>query len=467
MKQMSVKKRITLWYTAFITGFVLVSLFLVFLLANGRILSGAKTHLKDTVLSSFPEIEYEQGVLEFDDDINYLGEGVYLSVYNSEGALIYGRIPSAFDGAPVLVMDQLRQIRSGGQQWYVYDSCQTIAGYGTVWVRGILSPSAADSSLRTIVLCSLILFPFFILLTAAGGYSIIRRALLPLEKMTETAEQISTGEDLSRRLNIPPGTDEVHRLANTFDGMMNRLQTSFESEKQFNSDVSHELRTPLSVILSQSEYALCAEASPEDRAQALAVIQTQAKQMSALISQLLTLARAESSRLALHPETVDLAVLAELVCEGHADAAQRRRIAIHTDLPEGLFLTADETMMIRFFDNLIANAVAYGKEGGNISVFLADDKDFVSGFVRDDGIGIPAESLDKIWNRFYQGNPSRSDSARSASDRTQGSGCGLGLSMVRWIVKAHGGQIHVSSTVGTGTEFSFSFPKNFFKNETF
>lgn len=462
MKQMSVKKRITLWYTAFITGFVLVSLFLVLFLANGRMLSNAKTHLKDTVLNSFLEIEYEQGVLEFDDDINYLGEGVYLSVYNSDGALIYGRIPSSFDGAPVLIMDQLQQIHSSGQQWYVYDSCQTVSGYGTVWVRGILSHAAADSSLRSIVLCALILSPFFILLTAAGGYSIIRRALLPLEKMTHTAEQISTGEDLSRRLNIPPGTDEVHRLAHTFDGMMDRLQTSFESEKQFNSDVSHELRTPLSVILSQSEYALLPEAMPEERTQALTVIRAQAKQMSALISQLLTLARAESSRLALHPETVDLSTLAELVCEGHTDDAQKRSIAIHTNLPQNTLLTADETMMIRFFDNLLANAVTYGKENGNIYVSLSDSSDFVSGSVRDDGIGIPAESLDKIWNRFYQADPSR-----TPSSVPEKSGCGLGLSMVRWIVKAHGGQIHVSSAVGKGTEFSFSFPKHFLKNETF
>lgn len=184
--------------------------------------------------------------------------------------------------------------------------------------------------------------------------------------------------------------------------------------------------------------------------------------MSALISQLLMLARAESSRLALHPETVDLSMLAELVCEGHADAAKKRRILIHTDLPDGLFLTADETMMIRFFDNLIANAVTYGKEGGNIYVSLSDGADLISGSVRDDGIGIPPESLDKIWNRFYQADPSRSS---SDSDRAPKSGCGLGLSMVRWIVKAHGGQIHVSSAVGRGTEFSFSFPKHFLKNE--
>lgn len=460
MKQMSVKKKVTLWYTVFMTGFVLASLFLVLFLANGRMLSDAKTHLKDTVLSSFLEIDYEEGALEFDDDINYLGEGVYLSVYNSDGALIYGRIPSSFDGASVLIKDTLQQVYSGGQQWFLYDSCQDIAGYGTVWVRGILSPSFSDSSLRTVVLCALILFPFFIILTAAGGYSIIRRALMPLRKMTETAEQISTGEDLSRRLDIPPGSDEVHRLAHTFDGMMDRLQASFESEKQFNSDVSHELRTPLSVILSQSEYALEETSSNAERTQALSVIRSQAKRMSALISQLLTLARAESSRLALHPEPLDLSMLAELVCEGHTEAAQKRGITIFTDLPEGLIITADETMMIRFFDNLVANAVAYGKEGGSICVSLSDGKTFLSGSVRDDGIGIPAESIDKIWNRFYQVEPSRTESARA-----EGSGCGLGLSMVRWIVKAHGGQIQVSSAVGKGTEFSFSFPKNFFKNE--
>ena len=113
MKQMSVKKKITLWYTVFMTGFVLASLFLVLFLANGRMLSDAKTHLKDTVLRSFLEIDYEEGALEFDDDINYLGEGIYLSVYNSEGALIYGRIPASFDGAFVLYQ---RYAPTGAQQ---------------------------------------------------------------------------------------------------------------------------------------------------------------------------------------------------------------------------------------------------------------------------------------------------------------------------------------------------------------
>ncbi|MDO4293570.1 MAG: ATP-binding protein [Eubacteriales bacterium] len=485
MKKMSVKQKITLWYTAFMAAFAVLSLLILLFFANSQALSGTQLRLKDAVEKSFQEIEYDDGVLLFDDDINFLGDGIYLSVYNREGALIYGRIPSDFYGASTLIMGQLQQVKSDGHRWYVYDSLQEIEGYGSLWVRGVISQSPADSSLRAVSLCALILFPFFVLFTALGGYSIIRRALLPLETMTETAERIGSADDLSLRLNLESGADEVYRLAHTFDGMMERLQTSFEREKQFSSDVSHELRTPLSVILSQSEYALSPECDCEDRTAALQSIRRQGLKMSALIAQLLTLARAESGRLALQPELIDVSELASMVCEEQQETAASKKISIHTSIAPGLCAEADETMLIRFFINLISNAIAYGKEGGSIRVSLkasqpSDTSDAsaspgtsgasnvsgppagrragICGSVRDDGIGISAEHLDKIWNRFYQVDPARSSGSAEGSS-------GLGLSMVRWIVQAHGGSIRVSSTPGEGTEFTFFFP--FSKNEDF
>ena len=166
---MTIRKKITLWYTAFMALFVVLALCLLFVIASGRILSDTRTRLKDTVLKSFAEIEYDDGVLTFDDDINYLGAGIYLSVYNADGALIYGRIPSSFSGASVLTMDRIQQVPFSGGVWYVYDFCQDIPGYGNLWVRGILSWSGMDDSLRTLLLFSLVLFPFFVLCTALGG----------------------------------------------------------------------------------------------------------------------------------------------------------------------------------------------------------------------------------------------------------------------------------------------------------
>ena len=459
---MTIRKKITLWYTAFMALFVVLALCLLFVIASGRILSDTRTRLKDTVLKSFAEIEYDDGVLTFDDDINYLGAGIYLSVYNADGALIYGRIPSSFSGASVLTMDRIQQVPFSGGVWYVYDFCQDIPGYGNLWVRGILSWSGMDDSLRTLLLFSLVLFPFFVLCTALGGYSIIRRALRPLSSMSETARQISGGNDLTRRIQLPPGADEVHSLARTFDQMMDRLQASFDQEKQFTSDVSHELRTPVAVILSQCEYASQNDVSEAERMEALSSIRSQAQRMSGLLSGLLTLARADQKRLPLHPERILLNDLAAIVCEEQQEFADAKKIRLHLQADSDLWMEADESMMIRLLINLISNSIRYGKEGGNVWIRLRLEENSILGSVEDDGIGIPEDQLDLIWNRFYQVDPSRSakaDASGSSAGPAGEGGYGLGLSMVRWIVDAHGGTISVASRPGEGTEFSFRFPR--------
>ena len=459
---MTIRKKITLWYTAFMALFVVLALCLLFVIASGRILSDTRTRLKDTVLKSFAEIEYDDGVLTFDDDINYLGAGIYLSVYNADGALIYGRIPSSFSGASVLTMDRIQQVPFSGGVWYVYDFCQDIPGYGNLWVRGILSWSGMDDSLRTLLLFSLVLFPFFVLCTALGGYSIIRRALRPLSSMSETARQISGGNDLTRRIQLPPGADEVHSLARTFDQMMDRLQASFEQEKQFTSDVSHELRTPVAVILSQCEYASQNDVSEAERMEALSSIRSQAQRMSGLLSGLLTLARADQKRLPLHPERILLNDLAAIVCEEQQEFADAKKIRLHLQADSDLWMDADESMMIRLLINLISNSIRYGKEGGNVWIRLRLEENSILGSVEDDGIGIPEDELDLIWNRFYQVDPYRSakaDASGSSAGPAGEGGYGLGLSMVRWIVDAHGGTISVASRPGEGTEFSFRFPR--------
>ena len=459
---MTIRKKITLWYTAFMALFVVLALCLLFVIASGRILSDTRTRLKDTVLKSFAEIEYDDGVLTFDDDINYLGAGIYLSVYNADGALIYGRIPSSFSGASVLTMDRIQQVPFSGGVWYVYDFCQDIPGYGNLWVRGILSWSGMDDSLRTLLLFSLVLFPFFVLCTALGGYSIIRRALRPLSSMSETARQISGGNDLTRRIQLPPGADEVHSLARTFDQMMDRLQASFEQEKQFTSDVSHELRTPVAVILSQCEYASQNDVSEAERMEALSSIRSQAQRMSGLLSGLLTLARADQKRLPLHPERILLNDLAAIVCEEQQEFADAKKIRLHLQADSDLWMDADESMMIRLLINLISNSIRYGKEGGNVWIRLRLEENSILGSVEDDGIGIPEDQLDLIWNRFYQEDRSRSakaDASGSSAGPAGEGGYGLGLSMVRWIVDAHGGTISVASRPGEGTEFSFRFPR--------
>ena len=449
MRNLSIKLKITLWYTAFMALLIILTLIVLFSISSVQVLSDARARLRNTVLQAFSEIDYEDGLLTFDDDINYLEEGVYISVYDAQGYLLYGRTPTGFSGASTLIMDQMQQFGSGQDFWYVYDYCQSVDGYGNLWIRGVASHSRSDSILRIITNAALILLPFFVALIALGGYLITAKALRPLSAMTETARAISEGNDLTRRIRLGSGRDEVHVLAHTFDQMMERLQSSFETEKQFTSDVSHELRTPVAVILSQCEYASQEGTPPEELRGSIGVIGAQARKMSALISQLLTLARADSGKQKLQYELVNLSELAEIIVEEQSIAAEEKGITLLTDIQPEILLRADETMMMRLFINLISNSITYGKPDGHTLVTLSANEAEITGSVQDDGIGIPADKLDKIWQRFYQVDPARTSGSSSGS--------GLGLSMVKWIVQAHGGRIEVSSRLGEGSCFTFHF----------
>lgn len=453
MKNLSVKFKITLWYTVFMTLLITAVIWLLFSIGSSRVLSDVKFRLQNTVLESYSEIEYEDGILDIGDDFNSLSEGIYLSAYDENGNLIYGNIPLSYEDSSLLVMDEIQQLKSdsSGNSWYIYDYCRYIEGYGNLWVRGVVSQTQTDAALRTLIQLSLIILPFFVLLIAGGGYYITRRTLAPLAGMTETAHHISEGTNLSERIRLGPGEDEIHRLAHTFDRMMDKLQASFENEKQFTSDVSHELRTPITVILSECEYADRADLSLEEARSCLGVVQIQARKMSNLIAQLLTLARADSGRQKLHLELLNFSELAEIIAEEQKSLAAAEGITLETHIQPDIYVRADETMMMRLLINLISNSITYGRKDGHTMLTLSSDDTAITVSVSDDGIGILPDQLDKIWKRFYQADPARSSSKN---------GAGLGLPMVKWIAEAHGGTITVTSTPGEGSCFTIFFPIN-------
>lgn len=447
MKNWSIKFKITLWYTVFMTLLILIVLWLLFSVGSSRLLLDARQRLQTAVLKVYEEVEYENGYLEFDDDIRDLGKGIYLSVYSAEGSFLYGKLPAFFDASSPLVMDQIRETGEGSYIWHVYDYCQYVEGYGNLWVRGVTSRSSMDIALRIILRLALIFLPFFVLCIAFGGYSIIRKALLPLTLMTATASKISGGNNLTERIRLDKGNDEVHKLGHTFNHMMDRLQTSFENEKQFTSDVSHELRTPISVILSQCEYAAAEDTTSEEKEKCIHVITGQAKKMSHLISQLLTLARADSGRQKLDFEVLNLSELTEIITEEQQTIASKKGITLDAEIQPDILMRGDETMMMRLLINLISNSITYGKENGKTQITLSADADYIICRITDNGIGIPEDKLDKIWQRFYQVDASRSSE--------HGTGAGLGLSMAQWIARAHGGTLTAKSRLGEGSEFTF------------
>ena len=265
----------------------------------------------------------------------------------------------------------------------------------------------------------------------------------PIERVARVSDEISEGKDLSRRLNMKNESKEAYMLAQSYDKMLERLERSFDMEKQFTSNASHELRTPTAVIISQCEYALEHDKTPEDYQETIGIIKRQARRMNAVVSQLLNFARMEQGTQKVHMEHANLSDIAEAVCEEHEELNEG--ITFEKDIEPDITATVDVTMITRMLENLITNACKFG--GKHIKVGLYREDGDVCLFVRDDGMGIAKENQPKIWERFWQGDPSRTENKAGSN--------GLGLAMVKQIAELHGGEMSVESALRQGSTFAF------------
>ena len=448
MKRWSIKLKLTCLYGGFMILLIVAALAILFSLSNQEVLSSVQSDLREQVQGSVEELEAEGGYLEVDSDFYNMENGVYLSVYSEDGTFLYGRIPTGFGGQPDFENDSLRTVREGQETFYVFDMEHRIRGYGSVYIRGITSVTRAENSFTVTLRFALILLPALAVVMILLSYQFVRRALLPVRRITDTVKEIREEADLSRRVDLPDGRDEIYHLADTFDQLLSELQEAFARERQFTSDVSHELRTPAAVILLQSEELLSDPSLSEPQREQLEAIRKKAGDMSAMISQLLLLSRADQGRQVLQKEPLDISELTMMTAEEQQLLADEKHISIVTDIEPGIVLPADESFFIRLLVNLISNSIAYGREGGTTKVSLHREEQEAVLAVTDDGVGIDGKDLPRIWDRFYRADASRGDSSHS----------GLGLSIVKWIAKEHGGEVAVESEKGRGSTFTCRFP---------
>lgn len=449
MKNLSLKQKLTILYTILMTINICAVLAVLFSLSNREILGTVQNRLRESVAGAFDDIGWEDGRLDFDSDILELENGVYLSVYDEEGMLLYGKIPYGFDQSMAFLDGLVRRQKAERVEYYVLDMSYAPKDNMNLMVRGIISITDAEESFRITLRLALVFLPLLVVLTAVLGYFMTRRTLRPVAHITETVRTIREEQDLSRRIDLGNGKDEIYRLSATFDSMLEQIEESMKREKQFTSDVSHELRTPLAVILMQCDALLSHDGLTDEVREEITVIRKKAGGLSGMISQLLLLSRADQGRECVTKETLDLSELSEMAAAEMAPLAGEKEIRLETEISPHIMVCGDETLLIRLWLNLLQNAVTYGKKGGRIRMSLQEDEDMVMGCVEDDGIGISAEDLPHIWERFYRADSARSDSGSS----------GLGLSMVQWIVRVHNGGIQAESEPGRGSRFTFRIPK--------
>jgi heavy metal sensor kinase len=299
----------------------------------------------------------------------------------------------------------------------------------------------------------LMLLPLMIVSGSVLGWFMAGRALIPVNNLARTAQRI-TGSNLTVQIPSRGTDDELDRLIEAFNRMIERLDASLRQARAFSTDVSHELRTPLTAIRGQLEVALLAAKTPEQYQEAILNALEDVERLSQTIRALLLLSHAESGQLVLQKQTVDLCAVTRDIVDQFQIPAESANLALSANLPAQSLIEADQVQIERLLSNLLSNAVKYTPEGGAITVTVEEYPGDVVLRVADTGIGIAPDHLPHIFDRFY-----RVPNVDRPGTGTRELGLGLGLSFVAWIVKAHRGNIDVQSKPGKGTTFEIRLPR--------
>jgi two-component system, OmpR family, sensor kinase len=314
-------------------------------------------------------------------------------------------------------------------------------------LQAAASLDVVDAAREVLLYIMVIATVVAVLLTALGSWLAVGRALAPLGAITETTEQINRADDLARRIPYDgPKRDEIGNLIEAINQTLERLETLFTSQQRFLADVSHELRTPLTVIKGNVDLMRRMKSLDEE---SLTSIDQEAGRLTRLVGGLLLLAQAESGSVSLNFQPVELdTLLLEVFHEMKVLAGEK--IELHLTEIDQIQVNGDRDRLKQVLLNLVANAIQYTPQGGDVFLSLGKVAEQARLIIRDTGPGIPSEDLPHIFERFYR--------AEKARTRGKTTGFGLGLSIAHWIVDKHGGRIEVDSKDSQGTTFCIWLP---------
>ena len=324
--------------------------------------------------------------------------------------------------------------------------------FGGKKVRGVVQVGTSlefvRESMRNLLVVFFILVPSLLFVAGVVGFFLAGKALKPIREIARTTRHI-TVNNLDERITVPVAKDDVGQLAATINGMLDRLSMSFQKITQFTADASHELRTPLTIMRGELEIALRGSRSAEEYQETLGSSLEEVERMSKIVNDLLLLSKSDMGEEVIRHDPVDLRQLLDNLLSHFKILADESQILLESELNEVATVFGDHLRLRQMVVNLLANAIRYTSAGGRIKLSLKNIADGVEISVADTGIGIPADAIPRIFDRFY-----RADKARSR----QYGGSGLGLSIVKWIVDSHHGHIKVDSVLGEGSVFQVFLP---------
>jgi heavy metal sensor kinase len=456
MKALSIGGRLTAWYSLMLA--LSLGLFgaLAYFAISHSIRTTIDTELQHRLRAACDIIAEDapSGIAALQDEFSELvdseGAGSRLRVSYGEGSIIFSEpdiangVPPRRGSAPASPFSA----RIGGARFRLLRESVDVAG--TKYdIEVAVATQEFDRSLERFRAMLYAAGPLFLVLAAFGGYWLSRRALAPVDQITQAARTIGA-QDLSHRLDVPRTSDELERLADTLNEMLSRLEAAFQRVTQFTADASHELRTPVSVMRTNAEIALRKPRSEAEYREALWRILEESEKLSHLIEQLLLVARADSGSAVLPMAPTDLNTALGNACREASILAEAKHLNFRQSIPEDrLCVEGDSASLERLFMILLDNAVKYTPSGGQIDVRLRSEDGFAVAEIRDTGRGIAPADLPRVFDRFY-----RADRARSR----ESGGTGLGLAIGRWIAEAHRGEIGVESELAKGATFRVRIP---------
>lgn len=381
-------------------------------------------------------------------------EESFAQVLATDGTLVDAT--SRAGGSPVLSGEELTSLGADAATRVERETAAGLEGRARLLAVAVTTPQGRrvvvvgaslhdrDEALQGLRTQLYVVGPLALVLASLLGYGIATAALRPVDAMRAEAAGISAAEP-GRRLPVPPARDEISRLADTLNAMLDRLEAALERERGFVADASHELRTPLAVLQAELELALRRPRSAAELEEALRSAAAETDRVTQLAEALLVLARSDQGQLALRREQANAREIVDRVAARFAGraAATGRSIAVHAD--DGVIVSADVPRLEQALGNLVANALEHG--GGAISLTAAAHDGKVELHVLDEGPGFPPAFVTHAFERF-----SRADLARSRG------GAGLGLAIVDAIARAHGGSAHIASSEPGGADVWLAIP---------
>jgi len=456
MSRLSIRWRLTLWNTTALA----ILLVIVGLLVYGLLRHAMLEQIDRVLIEQFHELEHDlHSVEDPEARIRHWIEefhehaGVLCVVYSEDGV-----VARTEQMAAQSVPD--RPANATAESWF--DSFRLpLIGRQRMLTRALdangsrfdvvlmLPMDEVHEELRGLAAVLLAVLPISLLLAGGIGYALARRALAPVEWIRQATDEI-TAEQLGRRLDMPNPNDELGRLAQTINAMIARLQRSFAEIRRFTADASHELRTPISVIRAEVEVAMHESPGAEEFQTLAGSILEECEHLTKLTDQLLTLSREDAGLVPQESQPVDLARLVADATEMMRPLAEAKQQTLTLDARTAAVVTGDADRLREVLYNLLDNAIKYTPSQGRIAVAVTEQSGMIAVAVHDTGIGIDADHLPRVFDRFYRVDNSRSREA---------GGTGLGLSIVQNIVSAHSGRVEISSTPSEGTTCTVLLPR--------